>query len=446
MRILSVDVGTSAIKATLWRGQRQGKARRQPVVSRWDGVKAEIPARRLLADIERTVAAAAGRQPVDVISLGVFSAAPMVCDRDGRVRVDIITHADRRSVEEARQIEREIGAQRVLRLSGNRPVPGGIGSSTLRWLHRHQPQALGQGAQVGQASSYILRHWTGQWVIDPSQAVFLGLLQIATQRWSAELCRACGVPVSALPELQFADTVMGHLTPAAAQRLGLKSGTPVVGGLVDTGAAVIAAGLTPGQLLHSAGSTDVQALVLEQPCPGPTWLTRPLGTGGTLPQRWLAVSTIAASGSALQWAHRALFGQLNAVQFDALVRRICRRPISGGVGFSPYLAGDRTSIEQSRACISGLTLAATPPQILSAMIEGLVAASADRFAQLRALHPVRSTIATTGRAGALGDAMHRAWSKSGRWDFVRLGNANLLGLRLLAQSALQRPTKTGAPA
>src|SRR3712207_6984137 len=47
------------------------------------------------------------------------------------------------------------------------------------------------------------------------------------------------------------------------------------------------------------------------------------------------------------------------------------------------LAGERASIEQRRAAFTGLTLATTREQMLEAVIESLVHASADRFALLK---------------------------------------------------------------
>ena len=47
--------------------------------------------------------------------------------------------------------------------------------------------------------------------------------------------------------------------------------------------------------------------------------------------------------------------------------------------FEPYMAGERTSIEQRQGAFTGLTLASTRTQLLSAVIEGLTRASAERL-------------------------------------------------------------------
>ena len=121
-------------------------------------------------------------------------------------------------------------------------------------------------------------------------------------------------------------------------------------GLIDTSAAMLLAGARPGQLLNVCGSTDVLALCTDQPRPHERLLTRALGVGKS---RWVSVSTLAAAGSALLWARQQLFADLPPARFRTLLRRLAARGAGGldGLSFDPYLAGERTSIEQRRASV-----------------------------------------------------------------------------------------------
>ena len=443
MNILVLDIGTSSAKATLWQGSRMGAVIRMPIPNNLEGVRAEISPFVLLAAVEKTsrlATATANGKPIDALAFDMFSSAVLVTDKNHKPRTPIITHADRRSVAQSHAIERQIGAARILKLSGNRPVPGGIGSSTLRWLAENTA-ALGNSPRISQASSFVLRHWTGQFLIDPSQAAFLGLYDIRKNAWHPDLCRAAHAPLAALPEIASADQILGRLTPAAARRLGLPAGLPILGGLVDTGAAIIAAGLDVGTLVHNAGSTDVLALILSQAKPSPAYLTRPLGTGFTLPARWLAASTIAASGSAIHWIRTTLFRDLSDAQFATTLKAACGQlPITNYElpSFTPHLAGDRTSIDQLRAVLSGLTLATTREEILTVLIASLVQASAARFASLAKLARgrINPAIRTMGGATSLGNAMHRAWPRAARYTFRPIEGEALRGLKILAEHAL----------
>jgi xylulokinase len=447
MHILTLDIGTSSAKAAIWHNNRMGPVVRTAIPNKLSGIRAEISPASLLTAVEKTVreaVAVSGGKPLDALAFDMFSSAVLVTDRNFKPRTPIITHADRRSVDQSHAIEKQIGPARILKRAGNRPVPGGIGSSTLRWLAENT-SALGNRPRVGQASAFVLQHWSGQFLIDPSQAAFLGLYDIRKKSWQADLCRAAKTPLSALPEIVFADQILGRLTSSAARRLGLAAGLPILGGLIDTGAAIIAASadLAPGTLVHNAGSTDVLALILERPQPGPAHLTRPLGTGAALPARWLAASTIAASGSAISWIRTALFRDLDDVRFAAALATACSQ-LPGAhyplPSFTPHLAGDRTSIEQDRAVLSGLTLSTRREDILAGLVAGLVGASMVRFANLsRLVHGhIRPTIHTMGGATTLGRAMHRAWPNAASYAFRPIPGEALRGLCLLAQAALNK--------
>jgi xylulokinase len=221
--------------------------------------------------------------------------------------------------------------------------------------------------------------------------------------------------------------VGGRITRDAARTFGLRSGTPVLAGLIDTGAAMLLAGAEPGRMLNVSGSTDVLALCVARPRPHERLLTRALGAG----KRWLAVSTLAAGGSTLTWLRTRLFADLSEGKFHALTRRLARRPIESSVRFDPYLAGDRMSIEQREAAFTGLTLSTTREQMLSAAIEALAQASAARIELLESIGTKidRRVIVSGGVTAGLGDVLHRDWP--GKWTFRAEEEATLRGLSRL---------------
>ncbi len=145
----------------------------------------------------------------------------------------------------------------------------------------------------------------------------------------------------------------------------------------------------------------------------------------------MSVSTLAAAGSALLWSRQQLFPDFSLARFRALVNRLAKqasRDTAGGVTFEPYLAGERTSIEQRRAAFTGLTLATTREQMLHAMIDALARASTarlDLFATLGV--PIgRDVLVDGGAAERLDAVFQRDWP--GRWRFRRETEASLRGL------------------
>ena len=73
-------------------------------------------------------------------------------------------------------------------------------------------------------------------VIREALAVLLQLRNYATGEWSQALCSACGVEPAQFPEVLEGHRVQGEVTVEAAQATGLRAGTPVMAGTVDSAA------------------------------------------------------------------------------------------------------------------------------------------------------------------------------------------------------------------
>lgn len=476
MHLLGIDVGSSSVKCALLRGGRvAGPVVHAKFSTRTLGVRVEVQPAEILRAVQAAVAdVGSAARRAQAIALSVFSPGWVAIDARGKALTPIVTHQDRRSVAAALELERRVGESRYLQLAGTRPFPGGISSTTWAWYLKHEPGRLRNADLVGHLNTFLHRALTGARVVDPANASFMGVYSTFDQSdWNDELCQAVGAKRSQLPEVREANVIGGRLTRQAAGQLGLPEGMPMMVGVVDGSAAMLAAGATPGQLLNVCGSTDVLALCTDRYQPNPRLLTRSLGiddatletsnaahtsvehssrsTGRRLsktqsPRKlWLSVSTLAAAGAALAWAREQLFADYDWPGFEKLVIRTSRdserqprnsrergsapAPIAH-VQFEPYLAGDRMSIEQQQAAFTGLTLATTREQMLWAMVEALSRASAARL-ELLQKNAVRihKEVVITGGAGKLATIFRRDWP--GRWSFRRQKEATLGGLARL---------------
>ena len=443
MKLLGIDVGSSSVKSAILRdGKVVGRITRAFFPTRHEGVRVEVEPDAVLKAIARTVAdlGAAARR-ADAVALAVMSPAWVAMDRNGKPVTPIVTHQDRRSVDVARALEARVGAARHLQLAGNRPFPGGISSTTWAWYLRNEPARMRRVELAGNLNTFLLRRLTGARVSDPSNASFMGLYRtVELAGWSDELCATVGAKPSQLPEVREADRIGGHVTPDAARALGVAHGLPVTVGIVDTSAAMLLTGAKPGQLLNVCGSTDVLGLCTDRPRPHEKVLTRALGVG----RRWMSVCTIAAAASAIYWVKRELFNDWTDAVFvkevrklglrhDSRPRQSARRkaPPETTVAFEPYLAGERTSIEQRRGAFTGLTLATTRTEMLAAVLEALVKASAARLALLDTgdVKILRKVVVSGGAQDRLDELFHRDWP--GRWTFRAEDEATLRGLASL---------------
>jgi xylulokinase len=438
MNILGLDIGSSSVKAGIVNGGRiVGELSRASYATHFDGARAEIDPSKLLRAIAAAVANLGPRaKKVEAIGLSLMSPAWVAMDRGGKPLTPIITHQDRRSVEVARRLLKRVGSRRWLAVAGNLPFPGGISATTLAWFIEHSPGVIHKADLVGHLNTFLHRQLTGQRVIDRSNASFTGLYETVKQGgWSEELCEAVGISISKLPDIFESNFLPGCVTGPAASKMGLTQGTPLFAGMIDTSAAMMLAGAQPGQLLNVSGSTDVLGLCTDRPHPHEKLLTRALGIG----KLWMSVGTLAAAGSAITWVKDQFFRELSTDEFYRLVSRLAGRsqrsarfnPEQSAVHFDPYLAGERTSIEQKTASLTGLTLASSREDILLAVIDALAQASGARLELLaqtgaRINHKV---ITSGGAARSLHNVLHRDWP--GKWRFMERDEASLRGLSML---------------
>lgn len=434
MNILGLDVGSSSVKAGIVRnGRIIGPLVHATYPTHFDGPKVEVGPSNVLKAIAHAISqlGPAARR-AEAIGLSVMAPAWIAMDRAGKPLTPIVTHQDRRSVRIAHDLEDRVGKRQFLRIAGNRPFPGGISITTLAWYVKHQPRVIRKADLIGHLNTFLHRQLTGKRVIDSSNASFTGLYQtVKLGTWSDELCQAAGVSISKLPDIFESNQVPGTITPAAARRFGLTEGTPVMAGMIDTSAALMLFGPRVGQLLNVSGSTDVLSLCTNRPRPDENLLTRAVGIG----RLWLSVGTLAAAGSAIVWAHEQFFRDLSTDDFYRLVAKLARKPQKSSdayaVVFEPYLAGERTSIDQKRASFSNLTLATTRQDMLEAIIDALAKASGARLGLLksRGVRILPTVFTSGGTAQALHKILYRDWP--GHWRFKSEQEASLRGLSRL---------------
>jgi len=431
MNLLALDIGSSSVKAAAMRGEKvAGNVVRAEFATSYAEGRAEVDPAAILRAITQSIRQLGpAAKKVDLIAATVMAPSWLAMNARGKALTPVVTHQDRRSVEIARQIELRVGKARHLKLAGNRPFPGGISSTTAAWFVREQPQVMKRAATIGHFNTFLLHQLTGRRLTDPSNASFTGFYRTTTLGgWGEELCEAAGVRVDQLPDIFEANQIAGTLSPQSASKFGLLAGTPVLMGCMDTSAAMFAIGAKPGHLLNVCGSTDVLTVCTTTPHPHEKLLTRALGVG----KKWMSVSTLAAAGSTLTWAHRTLFAELSEEKFYATLRKL--PPVEGALRFDPYLAGERTSIEQKQASFTGLTLSTTREQMLAAVVDGLARASAARLPLLKQVSRLSKSVTLSGGvAGELSHILHRDWGSG--WQFHTRDELTARGLARLAMSA-----------
>jgi xylulokinase len=360
-----------------------------------------------------------------VIGMAVSSQAPTLLPLDsaGRPLRPAMIWMDRRAEAETVHLTEELGADEIYRITGNRPDAFYM-APRLLWLRNHEPEILKQTWKFVQVNGYINYRLTGRLTVDPAHAVLMQMRNFATGEWSEKLCSACGVDPAQLPEIVESHHVQGKVTAKAAEATGLKAGTLVMAGTVDSPAAALEAGVTePGIAVEMTGTSTVVIIPNDRGITEPALIAMP----HALPGIHLLLGAMVSSGGCLRW-FRDQFGPTNSQAvnegfgdaYDQLSQQASEvAPGSGGVIFLPYMMGERSPIwhTNARGVFFGLSLATPKAAIVRAIMEG-------------AAFALRHNVEVAARAGVEVHEMRSVGgcSRSDPWNQIK---ADVLGMPLL---------------
>ena len=432
MNTICLDLGTTAAKAAAFRGSRRiGGIVSQSTPLRTSGTAAQLDARRMI-DLADSLIRAAGRTlggQVDRIAIAAMSPAVCLLGKTDRPITPIICHLDRRSEREALEIAETFGEASLLKTTGNLPIPGGIASTILRWMQRNDAGRYHRATRVAPLTTLIVGHLTGRYICDPGTGTFLGVLDIRNMQPWRPMLRFLKLAPSSLPEIRDGGDVAGQVKANLMKKLGLRRRCEVLVGLMDTSAVCCHAGPGPGRMYNVVGTTDVLAICTRKARPQAGILSRPVGTG----PHWLAISTMAAVGAALEWTYRTFFAELSRRKFYALADRLSVAKQEYEVTFDPDLAGSRMQVRQQYGQIRNLTLSTLREDILGALLHSLTKRSERRLQILRGQAKPDGVVFLAGGATRMG--LQRLWPDIYRTVQLQ-EDASLRGLAQLAMTTI----------
>src|SRR5882762_2764587 len=149
------------------------------------------------AGSERAIAEL-GRHEIAGIGLSGQMHGLVALDEAERVLRPAILWNDQRTAAECAEIERRVGLERLIELTGNRALTG-FTAPKLLWLRTHEPETYAQIRHVLLPKDYVRFRLTGERAIDAADASGTLLFDVGRRRWSEEVCAALDVPLAWLP-------------------------------------------------------------------------------------------------------------------------------------------------------------------------------------------------------------------------------------------------------
>jgi sugar (pentulose or hexulose) kinase len=369
---------------------------------------------------------ASGGVEVDAVAVTGPRGSLLLLARDGAPQTPVLTWQDRRAVDTAALLKvAGLDPSRYYEIAGT-PLDPSVALTRLLWINQRDPHLIPAGAVLATPQGYVMAQLGApDPAIDFSAAAHTGLFDVAALTWSDTLRYGFELPASLLPPAVPPGTMNGSLSPAAAAKLGLRAGLPLVLAGSDGVCAELGGGaLELGELYGYLGTASTIAGPLDQPSSNRS--TGLIVMPGSIRSRWRVLALAMAGGSALDW-----FGSIAGETFHNQLERLLVEspPGARGARFMPTLAGAGAPFwdAAARGAFYGLSMSTVQADMVRAIVEGV---ALEMQWMLRAMHDFgvegRSLHLTGG--GSQSDGWCQITADVLQVPVLRIANAEL-GLR-----------------
>jgi xylulokinase len=358
--IVGVDVGTTAVKAVGIDADGAVLQRREEsyaLSTPQPGWAEQDP-----DDWVRATEAALSSLDADAVGFsGQMHGLVALDEHDVPLRPAILWN-DQRTAAECAAIERRLGLDRLISLTGNRALTG-FTAPKLLWLRTHEPDVYSRIRSILLPKDYVRLKLFGRRAIDVADASGTLLFDVANRRWSEEVLETLELP--------------GEWLPPSYE-------SPEIAGAGDQAAGALGVGVTgPGPVSVVLGTSGVVFGTLAAYKPDAE--ARVHVFCHAVPATWHAMGVMLSAAGSLQWLHDAIAPE---VSFDDLLAEAAEWPPGcEGLLFAPYLAGERTphADPDARGAFVGLSLRHNRGALVRAVLEGVAFGLRDSLELLREL-------------------------------------------------------------
>jgi L-xylulokinase len=276
-------------------------------------------------------------------------------------------------------------------------------AALLPWFRDHRPDVLERTRWILSCKDYIRFKLTGEPLSEVTDSSGTSLVNIHSLVHDPELLDAFGISHlrAKFPRLHKSGEICGRVTRAAAEKTGLKEGTPVAGGLFDVSACAIATGLVdPEKLCVIAGTWSINEYVSKAPVKSPDLF---MSSGYCMPGYWLILEASPTSASNLEWFVSELMPGGQGETGGAAAFEECSRLVASvaahesGVAFLPFLYGSNAGPNASSGFL-GMHGWHTRAHLLRAVFEGVTFSHKTHIDRLMAYRDPAAAVRFAGGA------------------------------------------------
>ena len=351
-----------------------------------------------------------GCNPKDIKAVSASTIGPCMLpvDKDGEPLMNAVLYGvDTRAYKEIDYLNNKIGKEKIINFCGNALTSQSVGPKIL-WLKNNKPELYEKTHKFLNSTSYINFKLTGNYAIDHfSAANSSPFYDIKNCEWTDELINDV-IDLNQLPNLYWANQIIGNITSDAAKATGLTIGTPVTAGTIDAAAEALSVGVNrPGDMMMMYGSTKFFICINSKPIYDERLWYAP----------WLfknencSLAGLATSGTLTHWFKKEFARELKGDDvFIELAKEAEQSPAgSKGIIFLPYFSGERTPIHDTNAKGSffGLNLTHNRSDLYRSIFEGIAYGTKHVFDTFAELNNLPKKLYSVG-----GGTKNKLWSQT----------------------------------
>jgi len=444
--ILSIDVGTTTFKIGVYSFDLKliYETTRDYDVNLYDQGKADIEPEKWWRALKSCCEELKPHLTrIGVISLSVTTPGLVPMAKDGAALGPAILFFDRRSQKQAETIQKLVGKDFFIQEACNLPVSGGSSLCSIMWIKENQPDIWEKTYMFGHTNTYMVRRFTGQWVIDPSTASITGLYHTRLNQltYLEEVLEKGQIPRGKLPSLMRSHDKVGVILPQIAEELSLPKDAVVLCGGNDAVLAGLSAGLKePGEVVDIIGTCEIVAICIDRPVGSANYNIR----CHVLPERWVTFFILNTGGKALEWFHSVFCRDMTADDFyQKFIPETINRFLSQNEyeedslpHYLPYLQGSRYSLENLTAGFLNLNLETNRRMLLLGLLRGNFQYLGGHLKAVSEFIRLNRKITTTGGGARIRGfhSLKKRWM--GDYDYEYQDQSSLLGAAMLGKMYL----------
>ncbi|MBE6417994.1 MAG: L-fuculokinase [Akkermansiaceae bacterium] len=212
-----------------------------------------------LADCAHQILPEIDATQVKGVTITTFGVDGALVNESGELLYPVISWKCPRTAEIMKTVDKYLPQAKLNEISG----VGKFAFNTiykLIWLKENRPELLEQAHAWLFISNILAYKLTGVMATDRTMAGTSQMTDLTTGDWSDEILGTLGIRKSLFPPMVNAGDVIGTLTPAACELLGLPCSAPVVSTGHDTQFALFGSGVKENQPFLSSGTWEILML------------------------------------------------------------------------------------------------------------------------------------------------------------------------------------------